>query len=150
MARCLRLPQCAGFTPDYDFSFVPCVFACRKITLNQIQWTIFDAEGDDFDMQVKAFIQVIQGEVNQQPLPEDSITDNSALMKKRGGRLNTKLRQQSTLQDLGVEQIDTFWDRNFKSDDEVPWYKFQKCFLEDYEAKLSSKTIKLGGGLVKG
>ena len=55
--------------------------------------------------------------------------------------MNTKLRAQSTLKDLGGEEttIDTFWDRNFRDEDEVAWYKFQQAFLKDYEAQLTGE-----------
>ena len=59
---------------------------------------------------------------------------------RRGGvRLNTKLRTQSTLTEEDV--VDTFWDRNFPTDDEVPWFRFQQAFLTDYEAQLSGRYI---------
>ena len=35
--------------------------------------------------------------------------------------------------------VDTFWDRNFPTDDEVPWFRFQQAFLTDYEAQLSGR-----------
>ena len=68
---------------------------------------------------------------------ETVITDKPYI--RRGGRLNTKLRAQARfIKDDGQSlQINTFWDRNFAEDVEVPWYKFQQAFLSDYEAQLS-------------
>ena len=37
--------------------------------------------------------------------------------------------------------VDTFWERNFPTDDEVPWFRFQQAFLTDYEAQLSGGCI---------
>ena len=60
---------------------------------------------------------------------------------RRGGvRLNTKLRAQSTLTEEDVV-VDTFWERNFPTDDEVPWFRFQQAFLTDYEAQLSGGCV---------
>ena len=42
-------------------------------------------------------------------------------------------------------QINTFWERNFEQEDDVPWYKFQQAFLSDYEAQLSGEW---GSGVV--
>lgn len=110
------------------------------MTLHQLQWTIFDV---DPAPQTESFVKKIKDHMSPEA-PTTSVTssiDTSALIMKRGGRLNTKLKQQSTLGGLGTStsptQINNFWDRNFPSDSEVPWYKFQKCFLSDYETKLS-------------
>ncbi len=35
---------------------------------------------------------------------------------------------------------DSFWDRNFKAEEEVAWFRFQQAFLSDYEAQLSGKV----------
>ena len=113
------------------------------MTLQQIPWTIFDEESQQ-DEKIKMFIEEARSQCKK---VEDEVTssaasDSSAFIKRRGGRLNTKLRQ-TTLQDIKLgedqPQIETFWDRNFPSEEEVPWYKFQKCFLDDYETQLSSK-----------
>lgn len=116
------------------------------MTLHQIHWTIFDV---DPAPQTEAFVKKIQDHMSP-GAPTTSVTssiDTSALIKRRGGRLNTKLKQQSTLGGLGVStsptQIDTFWDRNFPSDNEVAWYKFQTCFLSDYETQLSGMIIMM-------
>ena len=75
----------------------------------------------------------------QQQAPETSI-DKSKTFVRRGGRLNTKLRAQTTVGEAGEEQtLTTFWDRNFPEEDEVQWYKFQQAFLKDYEAQLSGE-----------
>ena len=75
------------------------------------------------------------------PAPELASVDRSRTIVRRGGRLNTKLRAQTTVKELGGEEltIDTFWDRNFAEEDEVMWFKFQQGFLKDYEAQLSGK-----------
>lgn len=99
------------------------------MTLDQLQWTIFDV-----DPQIDGFIAKVQEKLSE----EQAGVETSAIFTKRGGRLNTKLRQQSTLQEISVDPGNSFWDRNFQSEDEVPWYKFQKCFLDDYESQLSS------------
>lgn len=100
----------------------------RKMTLHQLLWKIFDV-----DPQIDGFIERIQEKLSE-PV-EQAGTGTST---KRGGRLNTKLRQQLTIQEFSGDSGSSFWERNFQSDDEVPWYKFQKCFLEDYESQLSS------------
>lgn len=41
---------------------------------------------------------------------------------------------------IDVDSVaDTFWERNFDTDDEVPWYKFQQAFLTDFDSQLKSK-----------
>ena len=74
-------------------------------------------------------------------MPELASVDRSRTIVRRGGRLNTKLRAQTTVKELGGEEltIDTFWDRNFAEEEEVMWFKFQQGFLKDYEAQLSGK-----------
>lgn len=120
----------AAETPKDDL--IKAFVVGMKMTLHQLLWTIFDV-----DPQVEGFIQKIQEKLSE--AEETAVT--SSVFTRRGGRLNTKLRTQTTLQDIsiGTEQsrIGSFWDRNFESDDEVPWYKFQKCFLDDYETQLS-------------
>ncbi len=59
-------------------------------------------------------------------------------------RLNTKLRAQSTLRDIGgdeLQHISTFWDRNFPDEDTVIWFKFQQAFLTDYESQLTGGEV---------
>ena len=81
------------------------------------------------------------------PAPGEASIDKSRTIIRRGGRLNTKLRAQTTIKDIGVEEnIDTFWDRNFPEEDEVPWYKFQQGFLKDYEAQLTGGRSFLCAG----
>ncbi len=113
------------------------------MTLYQTKWVIFDV---DPQPQLEDYISEVQGMVTPSgegealTSPMASI-DQSSLIKRRGGRLNTKLRTQTTMQEFGMgnqEQINNFWERSFHEDDEVPWYKFQKCFLDNYEAQLSS------------
>ena len=115
----------------------------RKMTLNQLQWSVFD-DKEKQDMYLKTFIQLIQDHLSNKSHAEDSIGDDyysSAFITRRGGRLNTKLRSQSTIRDIGGEdlQIMNFWDRNFPNEEEVPWFKFQKCFLNDYEIQLAGE-----------
>lgn len=98
------------------------------MTLHQLEWAIFD-----IDPQVGSFIEKIKKQLSAETNVETSVV----ITTKRGGRLNTKLRQQTTVQEISVGANDSFWDRNFQSDDEVAWYKFQKCFLDDYESQLS-------------
>ena len=110
------------------------------MTLNQTEWKIFDEDPkthmEGFCTQVQQQMTVVE-EASVNPM----VSVESALIKRRGGRLNTKLRQQSTVQDFSlgeqVEQIHNFWERNFPDEEEVAWYKFQKAFLDDYESKLS-------------
>ena len=112
------------------------------MTLNQIEWIIFDV---DPAPQLEEYVTKLQrlatassdGEV---PTSPTASIDQSTIIKRRGGRLNTKLRAQTTVQEFGsdMQHVDTFWERNFQSEDEVPWYKFQKSFLDDYETQLSS------------
>lgn len=112
------------------------------MTLYQAKWCIFDVDPKpqlvDYVKEVKGMVS--SGEEEAPASPTTSI-DQSSLIKKRGGRLNTKLRAQTTVQEFGAttEHIDTFWERNFKSDDEVAWFKFQQAFLNDFESQLSSK-----------
>lgn len=75
------------------------------------------------------------------PAPGEAAVDRSKTIIRRGGRLNTKLRAQTTVRDVGGEEltIDTFWDRNFGEEDEVAWFKFQQGFLKDYEAQLTGE-----------
>lgn len=107
------------------------------MTLNQVTWKIFDV---DPKAQIKAFAQDIKDKASQADSEAPAASIDAAPYRKR--RLNTKLRQQSTMQDLGTSEqthINTFWERNFTTDEEVPWYKFQTKFLEDYESKLSGE-----------
>lgn len=129
-----------NYYPPFPHSLPP----LRKMTLYQIDWKIFDVDPKN---QIKDYVEMIQSTISDsvssgETSPESSI-DASAFIVRRGGRLNTKLRQQVTVQEFGENQpqIDTFWDRNFASEDEVAWYKFQKSFLDDYEAKLSGKNV---------
>ena len=111
------------------------------MTLNQLRWSVFDDE-DKQDLYIKTFIQLIQEQVAPKTSPETSFDEASVpvLISRRGGRLNTKLKAQSTIRDIGDDlQIENFWDRNFPSDEEVAWYKFQKCFLNDYETQLAGE-----------
>lgn len=40
---------------------------------------------------------------------------------------------------LDVDAVaDTFWERNFDTDDEVPWFRFQQAFLTDFDSQLKS------------
>lgn len=107
------------------------------MTLYQLLWTIFDV-----DPQVGGFVQKIQEKLSEAEETASLVSTDTSIVTKRGGRLNTKLRSQNTMQDINIgdeqSHINSFWDRNFESDEEVPWYKFQKCFLDDYETQLSS------------
>ena len=116
------------------------------MTLHQLEWFIFDDESQQ-DPNVQGFIEKIKQQILGQETSSIATTglDSSSFIMKRGGRLNTKLRTRTTVQDFQENQphIDTFWDRNFPSDDEVPWFKFQTSFLNDYDAQLSGKAISL-------
>lgn len=38
---------------------------------------------------------------------------------------------------------ETFWERNFGGDtDKVKWFRFQQCFISDYDTQLKSKFYK--------
>ena len=40
---------------------------------------------------------------------------------------------------MELEEVsNTFWDRNFDSD-KVQWFRFQQCFIAEYDTKLKSK-----------
>lgn len=107
------------------------------MTLHQLEWTVFDVD----PQQTESFVAKIREGVTS---PAESPPPRDGTYSRRGGRLNTKLRQQSTMQDIGTGaggQLNTFWDRNFQSEAEVPWYKFQKSFLDNYEAQLSCMYI---------
>ena len=110
------------------------------MTLHQLKWTVFDEDTSD---KLESFTKEIQEQASQaEPAADPVASLDSALMKRRGGRLNTKLRQQSTVQNFGTTEqthINTFWERNFAEEEEVAWYKFQRAFLDDYEADLKGK-----------
>lgn len=36
----------------------------------------------------------------------------------------------------GPAQTQTFWDRSFGDQQQVPWFRFQEAFLEEYKANL--------------
>ncbi|XP_064391997.1 uncharacterized protein LOC135339690 isoform X2 [Halichondria panicea] len=112
-----------------------------KLTLDSLRWVIFDKDEDTIS---KQFVQLVQEQLNpkertRSPAPvEASVTPSTSVPGKV--RLNTKLRAQSTLREIGgeeLQQINTFWDRNFSDEDTVPWFKFQQAFLTDYESQLS-------------
>lgn len=109
------------------------------MTLHQLGWKVFDV---DPKSQIEGFVQEIEEQTAQAETESinPATSPDSALIKRRGGRLNTKLRQQTTVQEFATTDqthIGTFWERNFSGEAEVPWYKFQKGFLEDYESKLA-------------
>lgn len=118
-----------------------CLFS-RKMTLYEIHWKIFDVDPKE---QMTDFTETIKKHVSAGEVANPTTSlDSSTFIKKRGGRLNTKLRQQVTVEDFGTEgqpQIGNFWDRYFSGEDEVPWYKFQKSFLDDYEARLTGEKF---------
>ncbi len=108
------------------------------MTLHQIDWNIITENSEEA---LSALIEKAKEQISvptEGPGSPLGSIDTSALIVRRGGRLNTKLRQQTTVSNFG-DQINGFWDRNFNEDLEVPWYKFQKCFLDDYETQLSSE-----------
>ncbi len=113
------------------------------MTLNQLQWVVFEIKEED-DLNVKSLIQHIQ-EAAATKTEEAAATPTTTAgrVSRRGARLNTKLRAQSTVKDIGGEElmIDNFWDRNFASEDEVTWDRFEECFRKDYEAQLSSESV---------
>jgi hypothetical protein len=104
------------------------------MTLHQLQWEVVDKD----PTKVESVIKRIQEQPEEPASPTVSLTPA-----RKGGRLNTKLRNQNTLQDINIgttqTQIDSFWDRHFESEEEVLWYKFQKQFLDDYETQLSGE-----------
>ena len=113
----------------------------RKMTLYQLTWTIFDV---DPKSQIEGFVVKIKEAASSEPETASIPQETSGTFTRRGGRLNTKLRQQATLQDLGKgNSDDNFWDQHFQSESEIPWYKFQQCFLEDYESHLSGRPTFL-------
>ena len=60
---------------------------------------------------------------------------------RRRARINTKLRSHgsSYFEETVDTTKDTFFDRNFPGETEVPWFKFQQGFLSDYEAQLTGR-----------
>ena len=57
---------------------------------------------------------------------------------RRRARINTKLRSRGSSFEETVDTTkDTFFDRNFPGETEVPWFRFQQGFLTDYQAQLS-------------
>lgn len=60
---------------------------------------------------------------------------------RRRARINTKLRSHGGSFEETVDTTkDTFFDRNFPGETEVPWFKFQQAFLSDYEAQLTGRS----------
>lgn len=60
---------------------------------------------------------------------------------RRRARINTKLRSHGGSFEETVDTTkDTFFDRNFPGETEVPWFKFQQAFLLDYEAQLTGRS----------
>ena len=67
------------------------------------------------------------------------------------------MHAQTTVQEM-EGPLNTFWDRSFKEEDEVAWFRFQQAFLTGYEVQLQGnvpgdqKTLRqivecLGGAL---
>jgi len=109
---------------------------CRKMTLKLVDWTIFkskDQESED----VKYLVEKIQKVC--QPAETPAAPTAQVGISRRGARLNTKLKAQSTVKDIGGDNlmIENFWDRNFESAEEVPWSKFEEAFKKDYDSQLS-------------
>ena len=113
------------------------------MTLNQLSWIVFSNTEED-DTNVKTFIQVAQDQISpKSTTTEAEVTPTASIagrVGRRGARLNTKLKAQSTVRDIGGDDlmIENFWDRNF-TEEEVTWAKFEECFKKDYEAQLGGE-----------
>ena len=58
---------------------------------------------------------------------------------RRRARINTKLLSQGSgsFEETVDTTKDSFFDRNFPGETEVPWFKFQQAFLSNYETQLT-------------
>lgn len=110
-----------------------------RLTLQGLAWTTF-ANAEERETVGRGFVQLVQENLSK-PVHETAdvvLTTSLTSAPTKKARINTKLRQQTTVRDEQHEgPLNTFWDRNFPTDDEVPWFKFQQAFLTDYEAQLS-------------
>ena len=97
-----------------------------------MEWNTF--EPDKFDVALPSFMDAIKkgmsGEVEDEP--EES-RPTTAPRKKLYDYANVK--RPSKIELIGEEG--NFWQRNFGSDEEVAWYKFQQAFLSDFKTNLS-------------
>jgi len=116
-----------------------------KLTLQSLSWTVFDKEAEK-EAVGRQFVQLVQEQLTKPVGEQVELAPTQSLQSAppgvrvgRGVRLNTKLRAQSTTRDGEDEGgvTDTFWERNFQTEEEVPWFRFQQAFLSDYEAQLS-------------
>lgn len=109
-----------------------------KLTLANIQWTVFESDTPD-DALVNQFVQLVQqyeSPVNEtvEAVVEQPLEAAPPFQNKRM-RINTKLRSGTTVTDSEVA-TDTFWERNFGDDEEIAWFRFEKEFLTEYDAQL--------------
>ena len=102
-----------------------------------VSWSLFESKEED-DKNVLTLLEKIQASITTKPEQETPEVPVGTLGR-RGARLNTKLKAQSTARDIGGDNlmIENFWDRNFESAEEVPWTKFEEAFKKDYESQLS-------------
>lgn len=121
-----------------------------KLTLQSLHWSVLQSGSDGDPHKLTEFVELIQAQltnptvVEQVEVVQTSVVGSAAPhhSTRRGGRLNTKLRAQSTALDMG-ETKETefsgtnFWERNFPDLEDVAWFRFQQAFLTDYESKLA-------------
>ena len=109
---------------------------------------MFEGDQDAQGATANSFVQVVQESLNKPAVSETatveaSVTLESAVpsLKRNRARINTKLRGVSIASESkepSESVSDSFWQRNFAGEDEVPWYRFQQVFLTDYDAKITS------------
>lgn len=114
-----------------------------KLTLENLYWTVFESEAERED-NGRQFVQLMQEQLSK-PATEATLETVTVSEVSGGGtarrraRINTKLRSQGSgsFEETVDTTKDTFFDRNFPGETEVPWFKFQQAFLSDYETQLT-------------
>lgn len=119
-----------------------------RLTLQILNWIVFEGDQDAQGATANSFVQVVQESLNKPAVSETATVEASVTLESAGpslkrnrARINTKLRGVSIASESkepSESVSDSFWQRNFAGEDEVPWYRFQQVFLTDYDAKITS------------
>ena len=125
------LPHMRTPTHTHTHTLLYYNFQCRKLTLQKMDWHIFPP--DNMESTLPAFMAELKTSLSGEAPKDASAKDETPVTNRR--QLYAHSKQQSKFEQ--VDEQGNFWDRNFGSEEEVAWFKFQQAFLTEYNTNIS-------------
>ena len=96
-----------------------------------MDWHIFPS--DKMESTLPAYMEQLKSSLSGE-VRKDEISENSTSATSRR-QLYAHSKKQSKYEQ--VDEQGNFWQRNFGSEEQIPWFRFQQAFLTEYETSIA-------------